>query len=137
MNKFFSEFLSDNVVLLDRQECFENGLEQTYIKALVNDNPNYTVEYLMEVTNFSRSTICRYLKRINFQELTQEQIKEISLNLEKNKTCEWCNELTSTIEEHHYPIPKRNGGIEVVKICPNCHSNFHKVETSRNKGWVK
>jgi hypothetical protein len=39
--------------------------------------------------------------------------------------CSWCFGTTTRLEKHHYPIPKREGGIEMVDICPSCHSEFH------------
>lgn len=41
--------------------------------------------------------------------------------------CEWCNGSTVVLQEHHYPVPKSQGGTETVFICPNCHSEFHQL----------
>lgn len=45
-----------------------------------------------------------------------------------NKTCEWCGCKTTILHSHHYPIPRRLEGTETVKICPNCHYEFHNLE---------
>lgn len=42
-----------------------------------------------------------------------------------NNECEWCNVKTSVLHKHHYPIPKSEGGTDIVNICPNCHHEFH------------
>lgn len=47
-----------------------------------------------------------------------------------NKTCEWCGRKTTVLHKHHYPVPKRAGGTEVVNICSNCHHEFHLQETT-------
>lgn len=41
------------------------------------------------------------------------------------KTCEWCNKKTLILHNHHFPIPKGDGGTEIVKICPTCHFEYH------------
>lgn len=41
------------------------------------------------------------------------------------KVCEWCKKKTLILHEHHFPIPKFNGGTETVKICPTCHFEYH------------
>lgn len=58
-----------------------------------------------------------------------EQIKnEIVNNTDKEHTCEWCGNKTSILHKHHFPIPKRQGGKEIVSICPTCHFEFHSKE---------
>ena len=41
--------------------------------------------------------------------------------------CEWCGIYTISIQNHHFPIPKKDGGAKTVKICPNCHSEYHTL----------
>ena len=59
-----------------------------------------------------------------------EQIKSDILDgkEEGQKTCQWCGCKTTILHKHHFPIPKRLGGKEVVHICSNCHSEFHSKE---------
>lgn len=62
-----------------------------------------------------------------------ETIKNETLqNKETGEKCEWCGCMTSVIHEHHHPIPKRLGGTSVVRICSNCHAEFHKREGQVN-----
>lgn len=132
----------DDTVSLDKVECVKYGVKTAYVHALIKQNPNYTIDYLAETTNFSKKTINKCLdllineNKITLEVLEPQVIKSMSLKLQKDKKCEWCNEYVAFLEEHHYPIPKRNGGDKVVSICPNCHTNFHKLETSKNRGWV-
>lgn len=42
--------------------------------------------------------------------------------------CKWCKIYTAVLHEHHYPIPRSEGGTETVGICPNCHQEFHSSE---------
>ncbi|MBR5544878.1 MAG: phage protein [Clostridia bacterium] len=59
--------------------------------------------------------------------VSYEKIKEeiISNKGQGEKVCEWCGCKTTVLHSHHHPIPKRDGGTEVVKICSNCHHEFH------------
>lgn len=45
--------------------------------------------------------------------------------------CEWCNGKTLKLHEHHFPIKKCNGGDRTVKICPNCHYEFHYLTENK------
>lgn len=67
-----------------------------------------------------------YLKKTM---MTPEQIKEETIKLShKGKKCEWCGKESHLLHQHHYPIPLKDGGTEIVNICPNCHYTFHKLE---------
>jgi len=41
--------------------------------------------------------------------------------------CEWCKCSTIGLQEHHYPVPKSASGTATVKICANCHFEFHQL----------
>jgi ABC-type phosphate transport system ATPase subunit len=107
-----------------------------YIKALILENPVYTVNDLVKTTGFSKSTIVRAInKLIEENEIpveikTQEQIKDIVLEKKGKLICEWCNTKVYILHKHHFPIPKRHGGTDMVNICQNCHADFHKIEHS-------
>lgn len=61
-----------------------------------------------------------------------EQVKGLVLqNKNRGVTCEWCGTKTNAIHYHHYPIPRKNGGTELVKICPNCHYEYHNIINRR------
>lgn len=40
--------------------------------------------------------------------------------------CALCGYLKCTLDEHHYPIRAKDGGIKTIPICPNCHRLFHE-----------
>jgi hypothetical protein len=43
------------------------------------------------------------------------------------KTCDWCQSEALTLEKHHYPVRKKDGGTKTCSICPSCHSEFHSL----------
>ncbi len=45
--------------------------------------------------------------------------------------CDWCESDTLILHKHHYPIPKSEGGTDIVKLCPNCHTEYHYLEKLR------
>ena len=57
---------------------------------------------------------------------TQTIIEQFSTG---NKVCEWCGRESYVLQQHHFPIPASQGGINTVDICPNCHYTFHKLES--------
>lgn len=83
---------------------------------------------LSEITIKRSIAKLRRLGYIDKAKLTPEQAKEMVLNKEPMYTCEWCNVKTHILHEHHYPIQKKDGGSDVVKICPNCHCAYHRFK---------
>ena len=64
--------------------------------------------------------------------LNNEEAKLKTINLShKGNICEWCDEESFILQEHHYPIQKKDGGKDVVKICPNCHYTFHYLKDTK------
>jgi len=41
--------------------------------------------------------------------------------------CSWCGCFTTTIHDHHFPILQSKGGTETVRICSNCHFEYHAL----------
>ena len=67
-----------------------------------------------------------YIKKCNY---TVEELKDKTIEIaHTGNKCEWCGKESYVLQEHHYPIPARNGGTKVVHICPNCHYTFHALE---------
>jgi len=113
--------------------------------------PDANTKWVMLTTNqwekefpfWSRSTVQRTFQSLEnwgiviSRKLTKNEIVSMlqaktpqQLNTDLDfYTCEWCNGETFILNEHHYPIPKENDGTETVKICPNCHCEFHGLET--------
>lgn len=95
------------------------------------NNEYYADKNMLEVcSKQALLRIKRKLRKLNLlnQNLSPTEVKNIVL---KNKNigyvCEWCKTKTNAIQEHHYPIPKSKGGKEIVKICPNCHYEYHLI----------
>ena len=76
------------------------------------------------------------LQRLGYLKTIKMSKEEIVSNLKNKKNnsdigdleCEWCRTKTLVLHKHHYPIPKAEGGKEIVNICPNCHQEFHCLE---------
>jgi hypothetical protein len=65
----------------------------------------------------------KYIKKVK---LDYVQAKEKTIEMVgKGEECEWCKKRSYILHEHHYPILRKDGGKEIVKICPNCHSLYH------------
>jgi len=40
-------------------------------------------------------------------------------------TCSWCDCQTLVLSNHHFPVPAKEGGMDTVEICSNCHTEYH------------
>ena len=102
-----------------------------------------TNQWEKEFPFWSRSTIQRTFQSLEdcgiviSRKLTKNEIVSMlqakrpqQLNTDLDfYVCDWCKGETFILNEHHYPIPKESGGEQVVKVCPNCHYEFHSLET--------
>lgn len=109
------------------------------ITCLCNDNGSALVtnKYFADVFDVKISTIKKWLKSliskayIDVIHTDDDTIKDILINKKLvgygvgDNACEWCNVNTVVLHDHHYPIYKKDGGKQIVKICPNCHHEFH------------
>ena len=79
----------------------------------------------------SKSTICSSRKKLVELGLVSvitdpEHAKKVVLHRKnQGQPCQWCGVRTFALQDHHYPIPRSKGGIETVRICPNCHYEYH------------
>ncbi|MGE4510066.1 MAG: hypothetical protein AB7D43_03085 [Sulfurimonadaceae bacterium] len=39
--------------------------------------------------------------------------------------CLFCGYSKTFLDKHHYPVRQKDGGIETIRLCPNCHREFH------------
>lgn len=95
---------------------------------------------LAELTKYKSGSISKAIRKlIDRGYIKSPSIEEIDfLKLMNKKSlrglgkgkyiCEWCEINTNVIDEHHYPVPKKDGGKETVNICPNCHYEYHRFE---------
>lgn len=99
----------------------------------------YKLEKALALSKIKAGTIYTRFKKIRKNEFIESNNSDsLILKLIKNKqpqffvdgkTCEWCMGTSPLIEKHHFPIPRKNGGKEVVNICANCHGEYHFLKT--------
>lgn len=76
--------------------------------------------------------IKRGLKRKGYinNDMSPKELKEQTIKQSHTgQKCEWCGNECFLLHAHHYPIPKKDGGTNVVHICPNCHCTFHSLQS--------
>jgi len=121
----------------------EIGLNETIFLTLVNiPQPFKTIDACRYLPFFSKSTVHRtlislidkgYIEQIAF---TSGEIKTLLSDRHYNLNdfgacvCEWCQSRVLVIQDHHYPVPRGAGGVDTVKICPNCHAGYHYLKDS-------
>lgn len=115
--------------------------EKFYIAIIYNfHSDKYLLSKWMNEKTFSRPLLLRmkhHLRKIGLSDLLElvsptrtsaEDAKEFTIkNSHKGYPCEWCGEESFLLHKHHFPVPRKDGGTEIVNICPNCHSTFHMV----------
>ena len=99
------------------------------------ENIPITIQYISNIGFCDKRSIYRVIKSLKEQGLLNYVCKDNIVEKLKNKRlagfgignliCQWCGISTSVLHEHHYPIPKIEGGKLTVNICPNCHSEYH------------
>lgn len=125
-------------VFINKEILKKVGVSESFTHACIHWKKTRNTKILSETIGISSKTVSAHIKKlIKFGYLqnishTQEEIKKELEKIEKKEICEWCYETVFYLEEHHYPIPKRKNGTEVVRICPNCHRNFHRLENDKN-----
>lgn len=119
--------------IMDDKEL--NMLEKIYLSTLKMNINLKTSNEMAEFLGISHSRLSEiknklkkkgYLFKENLD--SAQKKKKVLINKGRGYKCEWCECLTTAIQEHHYPISKKDGGTETVKICPNCHYEFHCLE---------
>jgi len=79
----------------------------------------------------SRNTVQSLIKKGDFVEIKMTDVEAATFltnniaSSDAMEPCEWCKTETLAIEQHHYPIRKRDGGNDLVSICASCHRTFH------------
>jgi hypothetical protein len=115
-----------NVTVLDfvNQHTIKNDNENDNENENDNDNEND------DSCLVSERIVQPSYAQIKDQVLASKKTDEVG-------TCEWCGKETQVLQKHHYPIPKRDGGTNVVNICYECHHAFHKTEYAMNKKTIR
>ena len=101
-------------------------------ESIINDNP------LLNITNkktvYKKIQKLKDLKLISFTKLSDKQVYDI-LNKSDSKTgCLFCGYNRCSLDKHHYPIRAKDGGIDTINLCPNCHREFHELADYSNRG---
>lgn len=79
---------------------------------------------LSEKFSFKEDAIVKFLKEKSPQTyLSNSSIRDYIFL----KICDWCNSESALLHEHHYPVSRKNGGKNIVEICPSCHCEFHHL----------
>lgn len=132
-NYYFKGYFIPVEILKDtRLTTVEKMIASLEVNGLKNRTNKEIAEFLA-ISNSKLAHGFEKLKKLGYisdSKISYEEIKEIVLKEKETAkyTCEWCSCKCNILNEHHYPIPKSKGGTETVKICPNCHSEFHSVE---------
>ena len=126
------DLIIPNELLLDVNKIGNLGI--LYLSSYYMNNKSIS-KTDKEFYNYSSQQISRIKKKliklgyINKKVYSIEELKEKTIQLShKGKKCEWCGKECYILQQHHYPIPARDGGTKTVSICPNCHYTFHLLE---------
>lgn len=104
----------------------KGGLNETVLKIINEYEDKNEIENDNDNDNDESSTIRQ--RFVNESPYTQIKADILDNKGEGDKVCAWCGCKTTVLHAHHYPVPKRLGGKEVVNICSNCHHEFHLKE---------
>ena len=129
---FKGYFIPVEILKDTRLTTVEKMIASLEVNGLKNRTNKEIAEFLA-ISNRKLAHGFEKLKELGYisdSKISYEEIKEIVLKEKETAKyiCEWCGCKCNILNEHHYPIPKSKGGTETVKICPNCHSEFHSVE---------
>lgn len=113
--------------------------EAIVLQSILDSDGVMSNKELAAILGVSEASVAKYLKelrdlRVIKTNLSQEDILKELQKQTKPYVCDWCNMNVNLLEDHHYPIPARQGGKNLVSVCPNCHKMFHKLETYYNGG---
>lgn len=93
----------------------EAGIMSAYKKQAIADSMRYLVciNLLTEsrVSDEETADLCR--------------LKQPAIFSAGHLCCKWCKSKTVILNKHHYPVRRRDKGVDTVSICASCHSEFH------------
>jgi hypothetical protein len=125
------------IIIRDKQLNPISKLLYGEITALCDENGYYSINnnHLSELYGTSKESISRGISLLESKGYIKKDFDIEIVKKLKNKNftglglgnciCEWCNIKTIVLHQHHYPVTKSMGGKDTVKICPNCHHEFH------------
>ena len=117
LNVTVIEYIDTLSKYIDNKNEKDNGND------IDNDNDN---ERIVDESSSVDDLVEKYydLRRLVISE-------SIKLPKQGEEVCEWCNNAFESLESHHFPVPKRNGGKDIVRICHTCHHKFHDYEKAK------
>ena len=107
--------------------------DKLYLAIYRESGKNVKIADNIMLINISASSLLKIKTRLSIKGYLQsiktpEEARKFVIDVkDSGQICEWCGRKNYILHEHHYPIPKSKGGIETVKICPNCHTTYHFI----------
>ena len=104
-----------------------------------NKNGILFIDEIIEVSRFNFSQIKRYLDElqnnnfINYKNIKYSDEEAFKLLNKKNskRGCLFCGYDKYVLDQHHYPIRRKDSGTETITLCPNCHRAFHCLTSDK------
>ena len=56
---------------------------------------------------------------------TDKEIFNVLNKVNSDNGCTFCGYTGIAIDDHHYPIRRKDGGKKTISLCANCHREFH------------
>jgi hypothetical protein len=107
-------------IWISKDDILKLGWKKAFIKSA----------YLNHAPNMIKNEIKEAIKLLDINKDPQS-IKKYVLENVGNLYCEWCDRLVHSLQEHHFPISKKDGGKNIVKICGACHSDYHSIKGAK------
>lgn len=106
--------------------------EKIYLSIYYSYEKNIKItDEKVDFNQWKLSKVKKKLYKLNYlkkQIIHPNIIKEKTIQLSyKGKKCDWCGNECYILQKHHYPILAKDGGKEIVNICPNCHYTYHSL----------
>jgi len=109
----------------------------------IGQDPDLTLREIAKHCNMSLGSVVKAQKEliernvlvevvgIPYQEAEALLRKKVGQQIDgldnEGRRCEWCGGTTLALQLHHYPVNQLDGGTETVRICANCHYEFHRL----------
>lgn len=126
-----------NGILVSREMIKEYGVRDAVNLSLLY----FDSDKIKKLDSVILDSVIRELKKKKLIEVIEANPHIVQKFLESKKLdgfgigkskCEWCKIKTVTTHNHHFPIHQKDGGKDIVKICPNCHQEYHSLMQKHN-----
>lgn len=136
----------DEQIIINQPFCikYEIDAQDGVILSILNNSiSSLDVDDILTLTPFffkKRDTLQRRLNLlerkslISYQSKTDKEVYDLLKNGNfDDNGCHFCGINDVVFHQHHYPIRKKENGIETITLCPNCHMKFHKLADYEKK----